>query len=236
MGKIHDHNILVGEQISYYQARAHEYDEWFFRQGRYDRGDELNKQWFSEVKQVRQAVDAFRPTGYVLEIACGTGLWTEQLVQYARQVTAVDAVPEMLAVNQSRVHSSKVRYIHANIFDWSSEEQYDVVFFGFWLSHVPSEKFETFWRRIDTVLKPDGTVFFVDSRYDSTSTAKDHCLEGSEATSVKRRLNDGREFRIVKIFYEAMKLSKLLSELGWKFEIEETPNYFIYGSGHKKII
>ena len=63
MGKIHDHNILVGEQISYYQARAHEYDEWFFRQGRYDRGDELNEQWFSEVKQVRQAVDAFGPTG-----------------------------------------------------------------------------------------------------------------------------------------------------------------------------
>lgn len=45
-------NQLLKEQIAYYKARADEYDEWFLRQGRYDRGDELNQQWFAEVSQV----------------------------------------------------------------------------------------------------------------------------------------------------------------------------------------
>jgi hypothetical protein len=96
------------------------------------------------------------------------------------------------------------------------------------------EKFKSFWILIDSLLKPTGKVFFVDSRYDITSTAKDHCLEGSDATSVNRKLNNGREFRIVKIFHEAKNLIKLLKELNWKFDIYETQNYFIYGSGHKK--
>ena len=231
MKKNYNENVLIDEQISYYKARAFEYDEWFFRQGRYDRGDELNKQWFSEVKEVRQAVEIFNPIGNVLEIACGTGLWTEQLVQYAKNITAVDAASEMLAINLSRVHSSKVRYIQTNIFDWKPEEQYDIVFFGFWLSHVPEEKFELFWNFVNAVLKPTGSVFFVDSRYDITSTAKDHHLEGLESTSIKRRLNDGREFRIVKIFYESKILSHKLSEIGWEIQINETQNYFIYGSG-----
>lgn len=30
---------ILQEQIQYYRDRASEYDEWFFRQGRYDRGE-----------------------------------------------------------------------------------------------------------------------------------------------------------------------------------------------------
>jgi hypothetical protein len=40
--------------------------------------------------------------------------------------------------------------------------------------------------------------------------------------------------QIVKIFYEAAKLAGRLSELQWRFEIEETDAYFLYGSGNKK--
>jgi 2-polyprenyl-3-methyl-5-hydroxy-6-metoxy-1,4-benzoquinol methylase len=228
-------NALLEEQILYYQARAHEYDEWFFRQGRYDRGAELNKQWFTEIERVQQALDEFRPTGHVLEIACGTGLWTQRLVQHARQVTAIDAVSEVLAINQARTQSPKVHYLQADVFEWSPEVQHDAVFFGFWLSHVPPEWFGAFWNLVDRALKPNGRVFFVDSRYDVTSTAKDHLLEGSEATTIRRRLNDGREFRIVKVFYEATRLTEQLGELGWRFKVEETATYFIYGTGHKGV-
>ncbi|MCP4602995.1 MAG: class I SAM-dependent methyltransferase [Proteobacteria bacterium] len=226
-------DALLDEQIAYYQARSHEYDEWFFRQGRYDRGEELNSQWFSEVKQVRRELDEFKPVGHVLEIACGTGLWTEQIIQHAEQITAIDAVSEVLAINQVRVDSSKVRYLQANIFEWQPKEQYDTIFFGFWLSHVPPEKFEAFWELVKNALKAEGRVFFVDSRYNPTSTATNHKLEGTKATTVSRRLNDGREYRIVKVFYEVLQLAKKLDEMGWQFKIEETFNYFMYGRGQK---
>jgi 2-polyprenyl-3-methyl-5-hydroxy-6-metoxy-1,4-benzoquinol methylase len=231
MMKSEDQKLLINEQILYYEARAHEYDEWFYRQGRYNRGDELNKKWFSEIEEIRQVIKNINPTGHILEIASGTGLWTEQLVKYADQITAIDAAPEMLKVNKGRLHSNKINYVLANIFDWEPKEQYSNIFFGFWLSHVPIDKFNPFWNLLKLVLEPNGSVIFVDSRYELTSTAKDHQLEGSEALSVIRRLNDGREFRIVKKFYEAMELKNRLRELGWDFLIRETQNYFIYGYG-----
>ena len=70
-----DDGLLEG-QLAYYRARAGEYDEWFLRTGRYDRGPEWNRRWFSELEQVRRELDGFGPTGEVLELACGTGLWT----------------------------------------------------------------------------------------------------------------------------------------------------------------
>ena len=160
-------------------------------------------------------------------------MWTEQLIRHARRITAIDAVSEMLTLNQSRVQSQKVHYLQAEIFHWNPIDKYNVVFFGFWLSPFPPERFSIFWDLVGSTLKPGGRVFFVDSRYDKTSTAKDHHLEGSDATIAKRQLNDGREFCIVKIFYEKSKLSKQLNELGWRLDIYETPNYFIYGSGYK---
>ncbi|BAZ37103.1 hypothetical protein NIES4101_30240 [Calothrix sp. NIES-4101] len=47
---------IIQQQINYYCARASEYDEWFYRQGRYDRGEEINKRWFQEVDIVKNAL------------------------------------------------------------------------------------------------------------------------------------------------------------------------------------
>jgi demethylmenaquinone methyltransferase/2-methoxy-6-polyprenyl-1,4-benzoquinol methylase len=219
------------EQIEYYRARASEYDEWFLRQGRYDRGPEANARWFEEVAAVRAALGRFRPEGDVLELACGTGLWTEPLLATARSVTAVDAAPEVLELNRRRLHSPKVEYIQADLFSWRPEARYDVVFFGFWLSHVPAEKFESFWRLVADSLQPGGRVFFVDSKYEPTSTARDHALGSPEAGIVPRRLRDGREFQIVKVFYRPDELRERLFRLGWILQFDETPNYFLYGQG-----
>lgn len=222
---------LLQQQIAYYQARATEYDEWFLRQGRYDHGPELNSQWFQEVEQVRQALDQFRPTGRILELACGTGLWTQQLLGSAQQITAVDAVPDVLKLNQQRLQSPKVKYIEADIFTWQPAELFDVVFFSFWLSHVPSAHFESFWRMIASSIKLGGRVFFIDSRYEPTSTAQDQRLDSPQADTLVRRLNDGREFRIIKIFYVRDQLMEQLHRLGWQTKVYETPHYFLYGEG-----
>ena len=129
------------EQIAYYRARAGEYDEWFLRQGRYDRGAEANAAWFDEVGALVRALDDFRPCGRVLELAAGTGLWTQRLAVYAETLTAVDASSEVLALNRARVGDRRaVSYVVADLFDWRPAGRYDTIFFSFWLSHVPPER------------------------------------------------------------------------------------------------
>jgi len=134
----------LAEQLEYYRARASEYDEWWFRQGRYDRGRELNGRWFGEIAELERALDDFGPRGRVLELAGGTGIWSAKLVECADQLTVVDASNEVIALNRERLRSKRVRYIQADLFGWTSSERFDVVFFGFWLSHVPVSKFEAF--------------------------------------------------------------------------------------------
>src|SRR5579862_2819893 len=102
---------LLQEQIDYYRARAGEYDEWWFRAGRYDRGDEFNAQWHRETAEVEVALVAWleaRRPRKVLELACGTGLFTRHLAPRVEHVTAVDASPEVLAFNRARVGASNV--------------------------------------------------------------------------------------------------------------------------------
>ena len=91
-----DDRPLLEQQIDYYRARAPEYDAWWFRTGRFDRGEENNAAWHRDTEAVEVSVDAMltarRPES-VLEVACGTGLFTRRLAPRVAHVTAVDAAP-----------------------------------------------------------------------------------------------------------------------------------------------
>src|SRR5262245_51125388 len=128
-----DDRPILDEQIAYYRARAEEYDEWWFRTGRYDRGEAQRKVWFEEAAQVETALREARPGGHILELACGTGLWTRHLAGDATSLTAVDASPEVVRINRERVRSPQVEYVQTDLFHWKPARLYDFVFFGFWL-------------------------------------------------------------------------------------------------------
>jgi len=221
---------LLQEQLRYYRERASEYDEWFFRQGRYDHGPAHREAWFREVAVIKAALKESLTPGNALELACGTGLWTSRLAERHQRVTAVDASPEAIAINRERVTSNRVEYILADLFNWTPPAgAFDVVFFAFWLSHVPRERFDAFWATVKTAVKRDGVVFFVDSLLDQASTARNHDPLDQSGV-VRRTLNDGREFRVVKIFYEPSLLEHQLAQRGWKGHVRSTGQFFLYGS------
>ncbi len=222
---------ILAEQLAYYGARAPEYDGWWLRHGRYDRGPAENAQWFREIAEVESALHAFKPAGQVLELACGTGLWTAKLLSFADHVTAIDGSTEVLAINAARTGPTRMTRIRADLFTWQPDRQFDVVFFAFWLSHVPPDLFESFWQLVGRCLNPGGRFFFVDSRRTPLSTAVDHLLPEPEETVMTRRLDNGREFQVYKVFYEAGTLADRLNALGWDCSICETKTFFIHGQG-----
>jgi len=141
---------LLAEQSAYYRTLGAGYlDQGLDLPG----GDEL-----------AEALEAFRPAGSVLELACGPGVWTGQLLRHATDVTAVDGSPEMLAAAAARLATAaarlgaaQLRLVQADLFSWVPDRRYDVVFFGFWLSHVPLERFASFWSLVADCLKDGGS-------------------------------------------------------------------------------
>jgi demethylmenaquinone methyltransferase/2-methoxy-6-polyprenyl-1,4-benzoquinol methylase len=223
-------DALLAEQLDYYRARAGEYDRWWNREGRYDRGAEANARWFDEAAELERVLERFDPRGDVLELACGTGLWTRHLVRYATTLTAVDAAAEVLEINRARVDDERVRYEQADLFSWTPEPAagYDACVFAFWLSHVPEDRFAAFWDVVRGALRPDGRVLFIDSARAERSKALDHVMPEAGDTTESRRLDDGREFRIVKRYYDSS-LESTLAELGWDCQVGTTGEFFVYG-------
>jgi demethylmenaquinone methyltransferase/2-methoxy-6-polyprenyl-1,4-benzoquinol methylase len=85
---------LLAGQVDYYRRRAKEYDATSY-------GDLAAAR-----ARIARLVAQMQPAGSVLEIACGTGLWTEALADMATAVTAIDVAPEVLAIARERVRAA----------------------------------------------------------------------------------------------------------------------------------
>lgn len=223
---------LVRGMLEYYDLRADEYDQWYLRQGRYDT-PELNDAWRSDVRWLDALVDAFtaRHAGRrVLELACGTGLWTERVAGGCGLV-ATDTSPQMLGHARRRLERAGVaaRWVRADAYRLPFERaSFDAAYAGFFISHVPSSYMPTFFDQVSRVVRPGGELLLFDGRRAS-------CAAGSAPTAgdslvQQRPLNDGRVFGVLKIYYDCERLARLLSRYGTSMCVHESRAFFVAGS------
>ena len=225
----------IQEQINYYKARANEYDEWFYRIGRYDYGVEINQRWFAEVEIIRNALREQDKCQSILELACGTGIWTQELIEIGEQITCVDASEEMIQINQQKLNGNdkniNIEYQQLDVFSWQPQAQYDLIFFAFWLSHVPPIMVNEFLQKVRRSVKPQGKLFIIDSLFSQTSHAKNHHSRNERDINQKRKLNNGQTFEVFKIYYQQDSLKDKLIQAGFQnIDVKTTDNYFIYSS------
>lgn len=225
---------LLQQQLEYYSRRAFEYDEWWTRKGRYNRGPQQTQAWQMNIDAFKEALSESAPLGSVLELACGTGIWTDYLASRSTKVHAIDASLEMLKIAQQRVPTENVHFEMADLFEWQPGKAYDTIFFSFWLSHVPDEKLESFFKMVNMGLKPNGRLIILDSRPNPMSSAIDHPEENIERTISIRRLNDGSEYSIFKRFFTMDTLADLLDSNGFVPQAGTTGRYFVYTITSKK--
>jgi SAM-dependent methyltransferase len=212
---------VLSEQKRYYAERAPEYDDWWFRRGRYELEPAAQVRWDADIAEAEAALEAFAPRGHVLELAAGTGLWTRRLVRLAERVVAVDANAETLALN-----TSEAEHVVTDLFDWRPPERFDTVFFSFWLSHVPEARFDEFWALVGSALGPRGRIFLVDSGHPDSGES-----DAARGERQVRTLADGREFTIVKRYWRPDELEARVRRLGFELDVRVTGNrFFLYGS------
>ncbi len=200
------------EQIGYYRARAAEYEVTSY--GVVPGADQ----------RIAALVGRLCPDGDLLEIACGTGMWTRHLAGCATTVTAIDAAPEMIALARRRVTAGNVTFVTADIMAWPAPRRFDSVFFAFWLSHVPTSGFGRFWSLLRGALASGGRVQFVDDQ--PAAAALETYVAGSGEV-VERRLRDGSRHRLIKVIRDPADLTHQLTGLGWQVIITSLGEWLV---------
>ncbi|HJX08529.1 MAG TPA: class I SAM-dependent methyltransferase [Actinomycetota bacterium] len=221
---------LLAEQIRYYEARAPIYEQLYFRQGAYAVDDDAStRNWGRETGELERFVGALPAAGSVLELACGNGLWTRFLAPRAKRIVAVDSSPTMLARNRSWIGDERVRYVEADLFAWNQDERFDLIFAGFFLSHIPPDRWPSFWHTVEGWLAPEGTIAFVDDCWAPDRPRSSQRVEDGPDHAHIRELDD-RAFTIVKRFFRPEELETAFGEIGLSAEVGSTGEHFLFGT------
>ena len=220
---------LDRQMVDYYEARAPEYDDWYLRRGRYERGAIHDAAWNAELDAAGRWLDGLPWSGEIVELAAGTGWWSPLLASrgelslYDASAAALDRARERLVAHGLRAH------LHVRDAWAEPDRQVDGLFMGFWLSHVPRERLAEFLALCRRWLKPTGRLAFIDSLADPASGAADHPSPADD--HAVRRLEDGREFTIVKVFYSPDELHRALTAAGFgDVDLGVTGRFFLHGT------
>ncbi len=221
---------LQREMQEFYAARTPEYDDWYRRRGRYSRGPARDLAWHVELDQATAWLDRIAFRGEIVELAAGTGWWSPLLAQKG-ELSLYDVNPAPLELARERLVAHQLR-AHLHVRDaWEEpDRQVDGVFCGFWLSHVPDDRLDTFLGIVHRWLRPGGTLAFIDSLPDPESGAVDSDRVGTDGVAV-RSLADGREFRVVQVFRDAADLETALAGAGFgDARVASSGRFFQMGS------
>ena len=204
----------------YYDLLSREYDEWHHREGKFaDRPD--NDQWHAEISQLCERIQHFGH-GKVLEIAAGTGRWTQYLAKHA-EVVALDYAPLMLQQIQIRLYKQNmtVQCVRGDAYTLPfGTASFDGCFCGFWLSHVPLARLPTFLAEVRRVVQRGGPVLVIDSapKMPEQQPNVEYILE--------RVLNDESRHQVLKIFHTPETLATTLAPLGRVLNTWMTGRFF----------
>lgn len=188
----------------YYAARASEYDRIYLKPERQN-----------DLRQIEQWLPPIFAGSTVLEVACGTGYWTQFIAPVASRVVAVDAAPQTMRIAQGRVAPGKVEFVVGDAYALPlAGRRYERGFAGFWFSHVPRPRVREFLLGFHAALQPGATVVLLDNLFveGSSSPISERDAEGN--TYQARRLGDGTTHRLLKNFPTEDELRADLEGLG----------------------
>ncbi len=195
----------------YYDRRAPVYEELYLTDNPLRR---------RELAEMKLAALEFARNQSILEIACGTGFWTELVAGVARRILALDASPQMLKLARDKdLDASRVKFELADVYclpDFA--ESFSAGLAGFWLSHVPLARLREFFTGFHKRLAAGARVFLCDNLLIPGMGGEFLALEGEADTFKIRKLPDGSEYRIIKNYYDEDRLLEVLDGMADNIE------------------
>jgi SAM-dependent methyltransferase len=164
----------------------------------------------------------------VLEVACGTGYWTQHIAKTASRLVATDTAPEPLAFAKFRPHAEHVAFRLEDAYQLpDSLGEFDAAFAGLWFSHVPVQKRKKFICSLHARLQAKARVIFIDN-----SEVQCHewpiCETDAYGNTYQRRqLRDGTVHRVLKNFPSEAELARVFSPLASTLSFRQLENFWL---------
>lgn len=178
------------ELVDYYRRRAAEYEAIYAKPERQ-----------ADLAVLRRTIPAMLRGARVLEIACGTGYWTQLVAGVAAHVVATDLAEEPMRIARSKPYSRQPRFELCDAYSLpESLGRFEAALAVFWWSHVPRQRIGEFLASLHARLEPGARVVLMDNRFVEGSSTPISEIDAQGNTYQLRRLGDGSQVRVLKNF------------------------------------
>lgn len=203
----------------YYARRASEYERVY---------DKPERQ--ADLRRLERDIPALLAGRRVLEVACGTGYWTQFLVREAAHVVAIDASPQTLAIAVAKeLPAQRVDFVEGDAYALAeSLGSFDGAFAGFWWSHVPRARQRAFLSGLERRLAPGAVVVLLDNRFVEGSSTPIAERDPAGDTWQRRTLSDGSVHRVLKNFPTEGELREAVAPFAASMEYVALDYYWIF--------
>ena len=201
----------------YYAKRAAEYERIYAKPERQ-----------TDLATLKARVGKMLAGKRVLELACGTGYWTDVIAGTAAQVTALDLNEEVLAIARSKPNAARVDFVRGSAYDIPDlGRRHNALFAGHWWSHVPLERLDAFLAHAVNAVSPGALLAFYDNRYVEGSSTPLSRRDAQGNDYQTRKLDDGSSHEVLKNFPAASELIQRATRHGWGANVELLPHYWL---------
>jgi len=195
---------LIRQMNAYYDRRAPDHDRFM------SYTDNANME--ALLKPIIDIIEPHITDRKVLEIACGTGNWTQVLAKRARSVVATDVNESVLEIARTKPIEGNVTFRAHNAYAVNQlQGDFDVAFAADWWSHIPKSMLSPFLRRLHTALSPGGTIIMLDMTVRDLFRDEPSYID-EDGNRVSLREVDGREYPVIKNFPAESELREMVSE------------------------
>jgi demethylmenaquinone methyltransferase/2-methoxy-6-polyprenyl-1,4-benzoquinol methylase len=192
------------ELRAYYAARAAEYDD----------DSQHPPERRSDLAYLRSWIPGLFAGKRVLDVACGTGAWTERIAKTAKHVVGVDINVAMLDIARGR-GIDRARFVCEDVYDLGEGlGTFDAAFVGFWFSHVLRTRIHEFLTSLHRHLEPGAMVVVTDNTDAYCRTLPITEVDNDGNSFQLRRLSNGSVFRVLKNFPGESELIRAVTRFG----------------------
>lgn len=201
----------------YYAKRAREYERVFHKPERQQ-----------DLTTLREFVGRTLAGRDVLEIACGTGYWTEILSTCAAAVTAIDINEEVLEIARAKpLARERVQFHRGDAWDLPPFPQlFTGGLAGFWWSHIPKGRLREFLAGAQQAFAPGAKIVFIDNVYAEGSSTPLSRTDSDGNTYQIRKLDDGSAYEVLKNFPTEKELRQTVDRFADSCEIQFLQYYW----------